>query len=340
MKQWQAFLDEQGAVRDSQGTVTHFHTPPGQSDRPLLCVCDHWRVLSLRGADAGKFLQGQLTADVRDVTAGGSRLAMHLSLKGRALASMRLLPAADGFDMLVPSGMVDALPDLLKKYLMFSRSVLTRDDTHVLLLMTGEGAAECLAQANLPVPQGADTVVSSGAITLVRAGVAPRYLLLLSVADACKLWEALSPSCKPGGATEALLDEIAAGEGHVLPGSEDIFLPQVLNYELLQGVSFNKGCYTGQEVVARMHFRGELKQRLQRVRWPGTDVLPPGTVLRDAAGKSQGAVVVSVPSGESTDALIVNRLGYEGDLFAGTVPLQVQMLPLPYAVDGVGTGNS
>ncbi len=329
MKQWQAFLDKQGAVRDSQGTVMRFDTP-SLSHRLQLCACDHWRVLGLRGEDAEEFLQGQLTADVRDVTAGFSRLAMHLSLKGRGLVSMRLLPAVDGFDILVPASMTEVLPALLKKYLMFSSSQLTVDDTRVLLALIGDQAAESLARAGLPVPHAADAVTSCGAMTLINAGAGQRYLVLLPAADACVLWETLIADCDPGGASQALHAEIAAGEGHVLPGAEDLFLPQALNYDLLQGVSFNKGCYTGQEVVARMHFRGEVKQRLRRVGWPGTRVLPPGTVLRDAAGKHQGEVVVSVSSEENTNALVVARSGYEDDLFVDTVPLQVYRLPLPY----------
>ena len=122
---WQTFLDQTGAVRDTDGTLLHFGRPPTRVARPQLNVCDHLRIITLRGPDAETFLQGQVTADVRELNSPhDSRLAMHLSLKGRALVTLRILPAEDGFDLLVPAAMAGTLQKLLGKYIVFSKASL------------------------------------------------------------------------------------------------------------------------------------------------------------------------------------------------------------------------
>lgn len=307
---WQTFLDQTGAVRDTDGTVLHFGRPPTRVAQPQLNVCDHLRIITLRGPDAATFLQGQVTADVRDVSEQQySRLAMHLSLKGRALVSMRLVPAEDGFDLLVPAALAGTLQTLLGKYIVFSKASLAPDDTRVVLSLTGGDAVPWMPD-DLPAGQAACTADG----TVVRVDE-HRTLLVLPVAGAIAHWASLSAGRCLGGAEHARLNDILAGEGHVLPGAEDLFLPQALNYDVLHGVSFRKGCYTGQEVVARMHFKGQMKQRLQHVSWPGDTPLPAGTVLRDANGKALGELVDSVTAGGQIEALAVLRRDYDGELY-------------------------
>lgn len=307
---WQTFLDQTGAVRDTDGTVLHFGRPPGHVPQPQLIVCDHLRVITLRGADAAAFLQGQVTADVRDVSEQQySRLAMHLSLKGRALVSMRLVPAADGFDLLVPGSMAGALLKLLGKYIVFSKATLALDETRVVLSLVGGDPAPAVPGDLSP---GKAAATADG--TAVRLD-GQRSLLVVPVDTAIANWRALSEGRDIGGAEHARLNDILAGEGQVLPGAEDLFLPQALNYDVLHGVSFRKGCYTGQEVVARMHFKGQMKQRLQHVSWPGDTPLPAGTVLRDADGKALGELVDSVTASGQVHALAVLRLAHDGDLY-------------------------
>lgn len=307
---WQTFLDQTGAVRDTDGTVLHFGRPPTRVALPQLHVCDHLRIVTLRGPDAVTFLQGQVTADVREVSEQQySRLAMHLSLKGRGLVSMRLVPAEDGFDLLVPTAMADSLLKLLGKYIVFSKASLALDDTRVVLSLVG---GDAIPAVPTDLPAGKAAFTADG--TAVRVD-GHRTLLVLPVETAIARWAALSEGRGIGGAEHARLNDILAGEGHVLPGAEDLFLPQALNYDVLHGVSFRKGCYTGQEVVARMHFKGQMKQRLQHVSWPGDTPLSAGTVLRDANGKALGELVDSMTAGGQVQALAVLRLAHEGDLY-------------------------
>ena len=331
---WARFLDQQGAQRDSQGIALHLGTPPESAEGDWLFACDHLTVISLRGPDSEKFLQGQLTADMREVSHGLSRLAMHLSLKGRGMVSMRLLPAEDGFDILVPHNMAGSLMERLKKYILFSKAEMQFDEQRVVLGLTGGHANEALSAAGLPVPENADSCQRHDDITLANAGHDTRHLLVLPEQRAIELWPTLAQHQHCGAALHARLAEISAGEAHIQPGSEDLFLPQVLNYDLSHGVSFNKGCYVGQEVVARMHFKGKLKQRMQRHRWQGNHNPAPGNTLRNHDGKPIGEVVASVAYADQTEALVVIRLDHEGgygvEMGDELVSMEVKRISLPY----------
>ncbi|MCH8543462.1 MAG: folate-binding protein [Alcanivorax sp.] len=333
--QWTTFLNQAGARRDQHGVARDMGQAPSLPSgegAAMSFAADHLRLVTLRGPDAVTFLQGQVSADIRDTGNGLSRLAMHLSLKGRGLVSMRVLPAEDGLDLLVPASMAAALRERLQKYIVFSRATLADDCERVVLGIAGTGATDVLSGAGLPCSLSPDGCTVNNGISLVRAGDTDRYLIIAPVEDAMDLWPALADDRQSGGADHAILADIMAGEGHVLPGSEDLFLPQVLNYDLIEGVSFRKGCYTGQEVVARMKFKGQLKQRMRRLTWPGDRLPSPGTALRDEAGKAVGEIVTGVASTADIHALAVLRHDHQGPLLVDGAPLHHRELPLPYAL--------
>lgn len=263
--------------------------------------CDHLAVITAIGEQAQDFLQGQLTCDLRDLAPGQSRLAMHLSLKGRAMVSLRVSRRDDGFDLVTPATKADDVLNGLKKYALFSKVVLAKDEQRQVIGLTAEPDDEAIALGGPGEPR----------------------------------WFRLSTDTAPsaaGTAADWLALDIAAGEAHLYPGGEDLWLPQALNYDLLGGVHFNKGCYLGQEVVARMHFKGQMKQRLRRWQWAGTDAPAVGTVLRNADGKSLGEVVQAVASDGQVQALAVIRLDHAGDLYLDNQALGAQEQPLPYSL--------
>lgn len=323
-------LTRLNATTDNDGIAVDLGTPPQDVPADATLLCDHLRVLRVRGEESEKFLQGQLTADVREVSAGISRLAMHLNLKGRGIASMRLLPADGGHDILVPAAQAETLQQSLARYIVFSKAEIEPDPERTVLSLEGESALEVLGGLDLPVPGAADACAIAGDITIVRAGPAPRWLLVLPVARADELWPSLSEGRQTGAADHARLAEIAAGEGHVLPDTRERFLPQELNYDLIQGVSFEKGCYTGQEVVARMHHKGTVKQRLQRLSWPADAAPAPGTPLRSESDKAVGEIVQALVCDNRVEALAVLRLDHEGDCLVEGEPLEVSREEMAY----------
>ena len=321
---WQRFLDDQGAVRDAAGVVRHFH---GGGERIL--VGDHLAILRVRGVDTGTFLQGQLTCDLKTVFAGQTRLAMHLSLKGRGMSSFRVLPAEDGVDLVTPRSRVEDTLAALKKYALFSKVTLEQDNERAALLFVGDAGAQLLHAYDIPVPGQPGEALFAPHTAVARLENGARYLLLMEHSRAQKMLEQNTVN-ELGAADQWRLQDIIAGEGHIEAGGEDLWLPQVLNYDVLDGVNFKKGCYLGQEIVARMHFKGQLKQRMQRLQWRGETDVATGTVLRNDAGNAVGEVVTCVSHDGVIEALAVLRLDHSGALQIDGTLLDHKTLPLPY----------
>lgn len=300
---------------------------PGGMESPALALCEHLAVIRADGEEAGDYLQGQLTCDLSHVDAGEHRAAMHLSLKGRGLISLRLARAGNGYLLVCPAEQVDTTIRCLNKYKLRAKVTFTPDDTLLVAQLSGD-LERGLAGAGLPVPEPGH-VDGGGPVTVLRY---PRSEHALLIGDAGAFggpWPALTHERTVTDGDGARYQDIRAGEAQIYPGAEDLFLPQMLNYDVLGGVSFKKGCYTGQEVVARMHFKGKLKQRMKAFAHDG-DRLTPGEALRNADGRAVGEVVDSAPGEPRALALVVVRLDHEGELYRGDQPLHAEPVALPY----------
>jgi tRNA-modifying protein YgfZ len=319
---WSQLLDSLGASRNALGEVSHF----AGGSQPLLIIGDHLTIIRVRGPETEKFLQGQLTCDVKTVADGRWRLAMHLDLKGRGQHSYVALPAADGIDLLTCRASADDALAALKKYAMFSKVTLSRDDDRRALMLHQPPADEALSGISLPTQIG-DAALGPHS-TLARLDVTT-LLLVTGIQGARQLLNHYTVA-ELGGSDDWLRHEIRTGIGHIRPGGAGLWLPQALNYDVLDGVNFRKGCYLGQEIVARMHFKGRMKQRMQRLRWQGVQVAPAGSLLRDTDGQAVGELVVAVSDGENTDALVVLRLDHQGPLILNEETLHWQNESLPY----------
>ena len=218
----------------------------------------HLGVIRAQGEEAAKFLQGQLTQDFMLIPAGHARLAGYCSPKGRLLASFVAVSlAADDFALVVSA---DILAPTLKRLSMFvlRAKVKLSDATGDFALRGLAGQAACaalnLAAPAMPEPW-TDRVEG------------PTHTVALYPADgvARALWLAPAGTAAPQGAVlshEAWLwSEVRSGVATITAPVVDAFVPQMLNYESVGGVNFKKGCYPGQEVVARSQFRGQIKRR-------------------------------------------------------------------------------
>lgn len=328
--QWFQFLAEKGAVYSAEEELLHFGTPFDNT----LAYCQHWQVLNLIGDDAHTFLQGQLTCDIADVAAGIPRLGAHLSLQGRALISFWVLPhpsVENGFRLLTPKTMVEALHTLWEKYLLFSRSTLTVEADALIFSAPATHAKNILA--TLGLAQDAPIANANGWQHFQQHNHS--YFITHSEA-ALTAWPELEGLGNIGGTLQAQWWDISNGVAHIYPGAENKFLPQAMNYDLLDGISFNKGCYTGQEVVARMKFKGQLRQRLHHLSWPEDIPVSPGLTLRDANGRAVGQVVCAIRQGSNTHALAVLRRDLELPSALEEASIYTHLQTLPYALPEIG----
>lgn len=296
-----------------------------------LCPLPDLTVLSASGGDAGSFLQGQLSADVMTLKPGDSRLAAYCTPKGRMLALFRVIRRADGYWLLLPREIAGPVTQRLRMFVMRSKVELREDGDLLVLGLCGEAGARQISAAP---PRAIDAGIELGGGALVRvAGESPRYVY---VAPASAVAEALKHAAMPLTGPDAwrLLD-IRAGLPQVLAGAQEAFVPQMANLDLLGGISFTKGCYPGQEIVARMHYLGSLKRRMYRLEIGLEHPPGPGTAIRDNAETLVGELVMAAMGPAGVEGLAVLQIDRADDpgLQVGGMPVKATPPPYPLSPD-------
>lgn len=299
---------------------------------PTVLTLSRFGLLTFTGPDARAFLQGQLSCDVEGLAPDAVTPGSYNTPKGRMLATFLLWADADEYRMLLPQALCESVRKRLAMYILRSK-VKAEDLTaaHRLYGLLAGDPAEVCAPLGLAAPAQPYHVATAAGHTAVRLD-ADRVLL---VAPADSRIAATSPNDDAW-----TLADIRNGLPWVLPETQEQFVPQTANLDLIGGVSFSKGCYPGQEIVARMHYLGKLKERMLRAH---VDAAPPapGTRLYSRAFGAQaaGMVVNAAPAPEGgSELLAVAQRAAEtaGDLALATPEgPRLHPLPLPYPVPAV-----
>ncbi|MDR5865749.1 CAF17-like 4Fe-4S cluster assembly/insertion protein YgfZ [Halomonas koreensis] len=336
MTDWIAPL---GARRESDDRVA-FDTPaPARQamDATVLVPLAHLGVLDVRGEGAERFLQGQASAQVALADGDFAPLACFCTPKGRVLANAQLWRVAEGhYRLLMRRSLVPSLRAHLEKFAPFYRIELTpRDDLALIGLIGREAPAVAEARLDLTPPAVWHQAGDDSQQLLTHPGPRPRLLLCLPAGDLEATWQRLADQATPVGNAVWCLHDIQAGLGWLGADQADAYLPQMLNWEALGGISFKKGCYTGQEVVARAHFRGQVKKRLVRGQLEGDRLPAPGSAVEDADGKRLGEVLgAELDAYDQAEVLAV--LGTREAAEPLTVDgQQFKRLQLPYPLERV-----
>ena len=338
--QWQAFLTSQGAEVGAFDTARL----PGATLLPDCALSDlsHLGLVRFEGDDALSFLQGQCTNDLHHVETGErSQLNAFCTPKGRMLASFLTFRHDGAFYLQDPR---DNLEPLLKRLPMFilRSKVKTRDDSDRLVRIgvSGDCAPGLLGPhfAALPAEPG-QVATQNGTTALRLAADRPRFEVI-GEADAIQgLWATLAAQgARPAAADHWALLDIRAGLPNIYAATREEFVPQQCNLQLVDGVNFQKGCYTGQEVVARMKYLGKLKRRMYRAR--STGEAAPGMDLWSAAsqsGQGGGKVVDARPSPDGGwEMLVMTEIAAveRNDVrLVNAEGAAVEFLELPYPFD-------
>jgi tRNA-modifying protein YgfZ len=304
-------------------------------------------VLRVGGKDAADFLAGQLTSDVRALLPGQSQLAAWCTPKGRVIVVCRVLCLVDQHLLVLPDDLAEDTLTRLKRYVFRSRVELSDERARwVTTGCAGPGVGAVLRERLGALPERPGGLIEVGGFVVVApyfgsvAGYGPRYLVLGPAESVRALREAAVPAL--GSAPAWWILEILSGVPVIHRATSEIYLPQMLNLEALGGLSFQKGCYPGQEVIARLKYRGEIKRRMflasvQLDDRTGDGVPTAGQPLfqrlRDgshkagdvlAAGRHRdGVALLAVIDIAASDASL--HLGNPG----GPV---LSLMPLPYAV--------
>jgi folate-binding protein YgfZ len=278
----------------------------------------HFDLLRFHGSDAKPFLQGQLTCDLDQVTPDQAQFGGYCTPKGRLLANFMLSSTPQGYLMHMPDDVAASLSDRLRKFVLRSDVKIERERGLRALGLVGPAAPALLQEEMGTPPQGRLAMGRHARASVVRLP-GDNFLVLAASTAMAALWEALAKRAVPAGTECWNWVQIQAGVPWITAPTQDLFLPQMIGLDAIGGVSFDKGCYTGQEIVARTHYLGEVKRRLRLGRTRGRvragDTLlragqQCGTVLNAAAIPGNGWVLLAVVS-EQAAARTVQIAGGE-----------------------------
>lgn len=315
--------------------------PAASARLPLtLMTLDDWALATLTGADAEKYLQGQVTADVAQLTEHQHLLAAHCDPKGKMWSNLRLFRRQDGFALIERRSLRDAQLTELKKYAVFSKVTIAPDDEHVLLGVAGFQARAALKNLFSELPDAEKQVVSEGETSILWfEHPAERFLLVTDVATAERVTEALRGEAQLNNSQQWLALNIEAGLPVIDAVNSAQFIPQATNIQALGGISFKKGCYTGQEMVARAKFRGANKRALWTLAGRASRVPEAGEDLELKMGENwrrTGTVLAAVQldDGRLLVQVVMNNDMEPDSVFrvrddAGSLSIE----PLPYTLE-------
>lgn len=295
----------------------------------------HQRVLSIEGPDTEKFLQGQLSCDVSDVFSRGSSLGSHCNIKGHMLSLFRLLKTGDEKVWLRMShDIFESSVANLQKYMIFSKAEATEISDQVAGLgLIGPGAQAIVEKCfgHSPSEDNGIIPLSNGLVVRVPGN---RFEIWMEKEALTELLRELPLEVGIGSTNEWILSEIDAGLPDLRSDTQEAFIPQMANFQAVGGISFTKGCYTGQEIVTRLQHRGQLKKPMYIAEVSTAEMPLPGQLISSPNKPNAGQVVIAAPCGENRYrmlAIIVKNLADSETLsFAES---EIELLTLPYSLD-------
>lgn len=311
---WQEFLAQQGA-RIDDGRVLDFGNPANElaaaQNGTVMADLSQLGLLAFSGEDTAEFLQSQFTNDVRGLHADAAAWNGYCSPKGRMLANFLMWKHGADTCLQLSGDIREAVLKRLKMFILRSK-VAARDatDEKVRLVLAGPQAAVALNEAGLPAPEGAMKTKSNEQGLSVRIG-ADKFVLSLAPEKAPTVWVALAKHAAPVGTAVWDWLRLANGIPMIVAKTQEEFVPQMVNWEVLGGVSFQKGCYPGQEIVARTQYLGKLKRRMYLAHLEGNEAPAAGDNLYtpDMDGQASGMVVNAAPApGGGFDLLAVAQI--------------------------------
>ena len=358
---WTEFLTSQSA-HWQDGRVTHFGkdeqvareekrtTLSAISDKGANILCDlsHYALISASGEDTQSFLQNQFCNDVLNISETQSQLNAYCTPKGRILAFFRLFLRNDCYYLRLPQEILEPTLKRLRMYVMMSKVTLEdASDTLIRIGFAGATAGQILSKHLEKIPTATDEMVNLNPEQDTEAGLSviclqpgTRFEIIGSAEAVQTLWEKLATEATPVGSGSWELLDIHAAIPDVVTDTQEAFVPQMLNLQAINALSFKKGCYPGQEIVARMHYLGKLKRRMFVVHADEDSSVKPGDTLH-AEGSESGQGVGKVVRAQShpdggTDLLAVIEISSAEQrtlrLHTADGP-RLSLLKLPYTIE-------
>ncbi|WP_193495705.1 CAF17-like 4Fe-4S cluster assembly/insertion protein YgfZ [Nitrincola alkalisediminis] len=312
---------------------------PASSSNCCVTPLIHQTLLSVEGPDAHTFLQGQLSCDLREVDQDGSRLGTHCNIKGHIVSLYRVMRSpAQGYWLRVHHDMADTGFKLLKKYSIFSKvSLQPLFESHSGLGFSGASALACLEHClgqSLAMEEG--SFIRHADWTLTRTP-GNRYELWATTETLVSLLPEVLTLASPAPTEQWILQDIEQGLPDIRPETQESFIPQMVNLQVFKGISFNKGCYTGQEIVTRLQHRGQLKKPMYRAQVSAKQAPLPGSLINSDSKEGVGQVVLAAASNANENQYevlaVINKASAENEHLFLPTGEPISLLELPYQLD-------
>ncbi len=311
-QEWLEFLKTEGAVIEND-KVSHFRGHENElsalqdqsRNQALVAPLDDYGVISVDGEDNLDFLQNQFSNDVRLVSETQSQLNAYCSPKGRVLSLFRIVKQEDRYLLLLPQERLQPTLSRLKMFVLRSKVTLEdASDKMGVVGIAGDKANELVNGLVANLPQEPDACSYAEGMSIIKmAGEPSRYLIVTGYEQLKSAWNQCKQHAQPASTRIWAYWNIQTGLPEVLEVNSDEFVPQMLNLHSLNAINFKKGCYPGQEVVARMHYLGKQKRRMYLAHLdtdsppqPGENVYSESNVSDEDMGQSVGKIVTATPS--------------------------------------------
>lgn len=340
---WQTFLhNHQALIEDNR--VIHFGdiTSELQSSQTHTIIADlsHFDLIRFSGNDAQTFLQNQVSCDIRKVNSHAAQYGAYCTPKGRVLANFILWQQNDDLIMQVPASVSSPVRQRLAMYILRAQVKLNQASDELIRIGIAGTQGLSLIENILERPLNCEEslhVIEHESIHIIRLSQ-QQFELTTPIKNAPSFWEHLSIYAKPVGADCWNWLTIQAGIPVILAEAQEMFLPQMINLDKLDGISFKKGCYPGQEIVARTQYLGKLKRRMYLAHIDTTEIVKAGDALfsEDMDDQSSGNIVNAAPSPQGGfDALaVIQQSSLDSDSIhwkSLTGPV-LEIKPLPYSI--------
>jgi len=341
---WQNFLSQQGA-RLQDGIVLDFGDLQAEllaaRDSTIICDLSQYGTIRVSGEEAQKFLQNLLSNDISAVNAGTAQLSSFNSPKGRMLATFTVWQSGGGYLLQLPLSLAAAMHKKLSMFVLRSKvKISNASDETICLGLAGKDASMLIKNLWNSAPESDWSVLQKDGYCVLRLS-ADRYLISTTVSQATELWGKLNKHAKKSSSACWDWLTIRAGIPVVTPATQELFVLQMANLDVLGGVSFKKGCYPGQEIVARTHYLGKQKRRMflahidsditpvagNELFSPDMPDQPCGTVINACMAPGGGYDLLAVIQIASHEANRVHLISAQGS------PLKFLQLPYPLPAD-------
>lgn len=339
---WQSSLIAEGAIYQDDA-IQHF----GDAEQALqatattntLCDLSHLGLLALSGDDAVTFLQGQVTNDVKALNGSNAHYSGYCTPKGRLLALFLAFSYHNTLHLQFNQALLAPIMKRLKMYVMRSKVDIQDVSSQMIRLgINGPAAATIVEKAlsTAPTADYAMTPILKAQQTIGTILKLPsiaghqRFELFVDEAYAQSTWDTLKKSCQLVGKPCWDWLDIHTGLPDIVQATQEQFVPQMLNLDCLQGINFKKGCYTGQEIVARTHYLGAIKRRTYLATINTNDEPHAGDKVMDDSGSEVGQIVkVAANLTGGFDALVEIRIEAQaaGNISWNTHPVTFGELP-------------